>query len=232
MQDERTKGGFKQAVRKLLPETILREREIISRLGPRAGTIYARLKLLESIGVRSSQRGRLLPTNPHSVLFLCFGNIMRSPMAEALFRKAAREAHLTDVESFSAGLHAIPGREAHSWALTAAAEMGVPLTDHRACLLTAQLVDRADVVLVMDFQNKAEFFASYPTAKDKVLLLSDFSDVPMRGREIPDPYFGNLDTTRSCYAMLQTCIHNLIGTLVTLRTTPLAAKASSGASRG
>ena len=227
MQNERGKRGFKQALRKVLPDTILREREIIYRLGPRAGAIYARLKILDSIGVRSAQGERALPTNTHSVLFVCFGNIMRSPMAEVLFRKAAREARLTDVESCSSGLHAIPGNKAHPWALTASAEMGVPLTDHRARLLTPELVDRADVIFVMDFQNKAEFLASYPPAKDKVLLLSEFSEGPTRGREIPDPYFGNLDTTRACYVMLQVCIRNLIGTLVTMRTTQLSAKASS-----
>ena len=225
MTGEQAKPGIRQAVRNMVPEALRRERDILLRLGPRAGAVYARLRLLDFLRVHS-QDTRFLGPNTHSVVFVCFGNIMRSPMAEALFRQAAREAHLTDVEAFSAGLHAIPGREAHPWALSAAAEMGLPLTGHRARRLTAEIVSRADVVFAMDLQNKAELLASYPEARQKLLLLSAFAPGKARDREIPDPYFGNLDTTRRCYGMLQACIRNLAAALVALRTTQVPPKAS------
>jgi len=93
--------------------------------------------------------------------------------------------------------------------LTASQELGLPLTQHRAQLLTAELVAQADAIFVMDFQNKAEVLALYPEAKEKVLMLSAYADGAGRPREIPDPYFGDLDATRNCYAILQTCIRNL-----------------------
>ena len=226
MKGDQEKSRIRQAIRNLVPKALLRERDILLRLGAQAGAVYARLKLLDSVGVRSQNTGFLGP-NTHFVVFVCFGNIMRSPMAEALFRKAAVEADLTDVETSSAGLHAIPGREAYPWALTAAAEIGLPLTEHRARRLTPDMVSRADVIFAMDLQNKAELLASYPESRQKVLMLGAFADGKARDREIPDPYFGNLDTTRSCYVMLQTCIRNLTAALVTLRTTEVPPKASS-----
>jgi protein-tyrosine-phosphatase len=227
MTGDPTKSGIRQTIRNLLPKALLRERDIMSRLGPKARAVYARLKLLDSLGVRS-QNTHFLGPNPHSVVFVCFGNIMRSPMAEALFRKAALGADLTDVEISSAGLHAIPGREAHPWALRAAAEMGLPLTEHRARRLTPEMVSRADSIFSMDLQNKAELLAFYPESRKKILMLSAFADGKARDREIPDPYFGNLDTTRCCYVTLQTCVLNLTAALVALRTIRVPPKAPSG----
>ena len=227
MTSNQEKPVIWEAIRNLVPKAVLRERDIILRLGSQAGAVYARLKLLDALGVRS-QNTRLLGPNTHFVLFVCFGNIMRSPMAEALFRKAARDADLRGVETSSAGLHAIPGREAYPWALSAAAEMGLPLTEHRARHLTPDLVSRADVIFAMDFQNKAELLAAYPESRQKVLMLSAFAEGNARNREISDPYFGNLDTTRRCYVILQTCIRNLTAALVASRTTQDPPKASLG----
>jgi protein-tyrosine phosphatase len=222
------KGGIKHAVRSVIPRALLREREIFLRLGPKAGTIYARLKLLDSLRVRA-QDSRALRPDVGSVLFICFGNIMRSPMAEVLFRKAAKDTNLP-VEANSAGLHAIAGREAHPWALTASAEMGVPLTNHRSRILTPALVCSADAIFAMDFQNKSELLALYPEAAEKVLMLSAFAPGDARDREIADPYFGNVDSTRTCYATLQACIGNLTAALLNFHTTKVPSETSSGAS--
>jgi protein-tyrosine-phosphatase len=51
--------------------------------------------------------------------------------------------------------------------------------------------------------------ALYPEAEDKILMLSAYANGPERYREIPDPYFGDLEDTRCCYAVLHTCIRNL-----------------------
>jgi len=136
-------------------------------------------------------------------------------MAEALFRKSAMDAKLP-VQVCSAGLHAIPGTPAHAWALSASQEIGLPLTEHRAQLLTPELVSQVDVIFAMDFQNKAELLALYPQHRSRVLMLGEYAEGATRGSEVPDPYYGNLDTTRNCYALLQSCIRNLITELLRL----------------
>jgi len=200
------------SLRNLVPDSLLRERETILRLGPKAGPIYARLRLLDLVGVRSPNMRGVSPA-ARSFLFVCFGNLMRSPMAEAFFRKAVGDAGLHGIHGASAGLHAIPGNEAHPWALTASQGIGLPLTSHRAQPVTPDLVTQADAIFAMDFQNKAELLARFPEFESKILMLSAYADGPFRYREIPDPYFGDIDATRRCYGVLQACIRNLTAEL-------------------
>lgn len=198
---------FKTSLRKIIPERILQERGIIIRLGPSAGRIYARMRLLETIGMNPHNQ-RLVPTNASSFVFVCFGNIMRSPMAAALLKRSATDAKM-DIHSDSAGLHAIPGKAAHPWAQAAANELGISLADHHAKLLTAEMVEKADAIFAMDFQNLSELVSLYPHCKNKIFMLSAYAGDP-RLHEISDPYAGDLDTTRQCYRILQTCVRNLV----------------------
>jgi len=207
MEPNQNNTALRQWVRKQLPEALLREREAFLRLGSKARWVYARLRVIDLMGVRP--KGEHLKSGTRSFLFVCFGNLMRSPMAEVLFRRSATEAHLTDLQISSAGIHAVVGREAHPRAVTVSHEIGVPLSQHRAQLLSPQLVSRADVIFVMDLQNMAEVLSLYPEAKEKVLMLSAYAEGPERNRDIKDPYIGDLDATRRCFAILQTCIRNL-----------------------
>ena len=80
----------KDVLRKFIPDFLLKRRSIVLRLGPRAGRIYATLRLRNALRVRASNR-RLVPPSARSFLFVCFGNIMRSAMAEFLMRQAFSE---------------------------------------------------------------------------------------------------------------------------------------------
>lgn len=201
---------FKASVRKIVPEKLLKERGVAMRLGPGAGRSYAQMRLLGAIGLNPVEN-RLVPAHARTLVFVCFGNIMRSPMADALLKQAAAGAKI-DIRSDSAGLHAIPGKPAHTWALTAANELGISLSDHAVKLLTPEIVEHADAVLAMDLQNLAELQHLYPGFKNKFFLLGAYAGSP-RIREIPDPYLGDLETTRQCYRVLQTCVRNLMASL-------------------
>jgi protein-tyrosine-phosphatase len=156
----------------------------------------------------NQKNNRDVPAKARSFLFVCFGNIMRSPMADALLKQAAGEANI-GIRSDSAGLHAISGEAAHPWAQAAAIEMGISLANHHAKLLTSEAVEQADAVFAMDMQNLAELLTLYPHFKDKFFMLSAYSGDP-RLREISDPYLGDLETTRRCYGVLKTCVQNLL----------------------
>ena len=204
------KTASKALLRKLVPNYLLQERAIVQRLGPLAGRIYAGSRVLDSLGIRTEKR-RLAPSSARSVLFVCFGNIMRSAMAEFLMRKELSEAGLTEqVRIMSAGLHATAGKEAHPWAQDAAANLGVSLQEHRAKLLTREMVEQADCVFAMDFQNKAELLTLYPEAQEKICMLSAYGEGAWQYREISDPYHQDLESTRVCAQQLRTCIRNLI----------------------
>lgn len=203
------KADAKWLVRKLIPKRLLKGRDLYFRLGSKAGPIYARLSLLDMIGVRHTNKRRV-PSGARSFVFVCHGNIMRSPMAEAMMKHLLREQPQDDFSVVSAGLHATPGREAHPWAQLVSRQMGIPLTQHRAQLVTAAMVEQADAIFAMDFLNQAELLALYPHAAQKIFMLSAYAEPPLRYREIPDPYYGDEEATRRCYAVLMTCVRNLV----------------------
>jgi protein-tyrosine phosphatase len=210
----------KDVLRRLIPNFLLQQRGIVRRLGPRAGRIYAGLRLRDVLGVRTANQRRV-PQSARSFLFVCFGNIMRSAMAEFLMRQALHEAGAEQqVRIVSAGLHATAGREAHPWAQEAAAYLGISLAEHRAKPLTVEMVSQADCVLAMDFQNKAELLTLYPETQEKIFMLSTYAEGPWQYREIPDPYLGDLEATRFCGKQLRTCIQNLIASTVLSSSTP------------
>lgn len=207
-----SKALLKRLLRPILPAKWLKDREVYLRLGPQTGGTYLRLRMFDAVGFRHSNKKKV-PAGAKSFVFVCFGNIMRSPMAELMFRRTLAEHGEYDLDICSAGIHAIPGSPAHARSLIAGRELGLPLDYHRSRLLTAEMVDRADAIFAMDFQNKAELLNLYPEAKDKIFMLSAYAAGKDRYREIPDPFFGDQDAARRCYALLQTCVHNLVKSL-------------------
>lgn len=126
-----------------------------------------------------------------SVLFVCMGNICRSPTAEGVFRHHVSEAGLAEhIEIDSAGTHAYhvgepPDRRAQS----AAERRGISLAGIRARRVEAGDFERFTYVLAMDLDNHtllAEF--APPDHHDKIRLFLDYSSGPET--EVPDPYYG------------------------------------------
>jgi len=215
-------SGRKEKEGKLAPKVLREQRSVTARSGSRAGRIYARLRLLDMMKINTANP-RMARRDAKSFLFVCFGNIMRSAMAEALMYRALSELKVNDanIHIMSAGLHATPGRETHPWALQAAGELGVALHDHRARLLTMEMIEQADCILAMDFQNQAEILALYPAAKEKICMMSAYAEGPWKNREIPDPYLTDENGTRYCARQLQVCVENLVrSTLLSSSTDP------------
>lgn len=207
---------WKDVVRRFIPRFLLQQRGIMRRLGPGAGRIYAGLRFRDVMGMRGENQ-RQVPPTARSFVFVCFGNIMRSAMAEFLTRKALSQelkGGTKDVRVVSAGLHANPGREAHPWMQEAANGLGISLAPHRAKPLTREMVDQADAIFAMDFQNKAELLTLYADSADKIYMLSAYAEGPWKDREIPDPYLADLEGTRYCARQLEVCIHNLLAATV------------------
>ncbi len=210
------RSALKEALRAVIPRRLLAERGIIRRLGGRAGRTYLKLRVLEWAGMRASNMCRA-PQESRSFLFVCYGNIMRSPMAEQMFKRALADRAVAGAQVGSAGIHAIAGSEAHPRARLAARELALPLDDHRSRLLTPSMVEHADAIFAMDFQNKAELLELFPQAKHKIFMLGAYADGAKRC-EIPDPFFGDQNAARRCYRVLQNCIDNLAESLWPRRT--------------
>lgn len=125
------------------------------------------------------------------VLFVCLGNICRSPSAEGVMRACLAERGLEDrVEVDSAGTIGYHvGEPADARMRRAAASRGYDLTS-AARQVTSEDFERFDLVVAMDRSNLAELREMAPPGADgKVRLLSEF--LPQGSpRDVPDPYWG------------------------------------------
>jgi protein-tyrosine phosphatase len=126
------------------------------------------------------------------ILFVCMGNICRSPTAEGVFREyLTRHAPDLDVEVDSAGTHDYHvGEPPDPRALRAAAGRGLDLSGLRARQVEPRDFERFDLILAMDGDNHAELVRrSPPGLRPRIRLLLEFAASPGR-RDVPDPYYG------------------------------------------
>jgi len=149
------------------------------------------------------------PANIQNILFVCAGNICRSPMAEWQLKALLWENAITGMQVGSAGLIALPGNSASFNAVRVAKENSVSLEEHKARLITTELIDNADLVLVMESHQGHELITDHPQASEKILLLRHFARYGSRERGISDPYGRNLEAYRFCYEDIKECVESL-----------------------
>jgi len=126
------------------------------------------------------------------VLFVCMGNICRSPTAEGVFAKLVKERGLEHSFSIdSAGTHAYHIDEAPDLrAQRAAQERGIDLSGLRARKVVYGDFEDFDFLLAMDENNYGLLMAACPeTHRGKIRYLLDFAP-HLNVREVPDPYYG------------------------------------------
>jgi protein-tyrosine-phosphatase len=194
--------------KKLVPRTWVQEVRRYRRFSKAERGLYFKIRITNGIRLRGSTR-QAIPKSARSFVFVCFGNIMRSPMCEALFRRVTKPYSNLNLDIVSAGLNAAAGTPPHPWAVSAAKKMEISLEGYRAKPLSRIMVDRADAILAMDYQNQVELLSRYPDAADKFFLLGCYAGTNSRPIEIRDPFFGSEEETVSCYHLLQTCTQNL-----------------------
>ena len=126
------------------------------------------------------------------VLFVCMGNICRSPTAHGVFRQLVIDENLTDIiEIDSAGTHAYHvGNPPDSRAQQTARSRGIDLSDLTARQARSDDFHEFDYVLAMDSDNYHGLRAICPNGmEERLYMFLDFAPT-IKSREVPDPYYG------------------------------------------
>jgi protein-tyrosine phosphatase len=153
-----------------------------------------------------------------SVLFVCLGNICRSPTAEGVMRAIVADAGLDDAilvdSAGTAGWHA--GDPPDRRAAAEARNRGVDLTAQRGRQVTLEDFDRFDLVIAMDHENAAALraFAIDESGRAKVRLLREFDPAATDGDlEVPDPYYDGPDGFVHVYDVIDAACRGLLAHL-------------------
>lgn len=146
---------------------------------------------------------------PKKIMFVCMGNICRSPLAEAVFYNKISSNKLKDKyisdSSGVTGYHT--GEKADKRMRETALRHGIVI-NHRAKKLTLKHIDEFDLVLAMDYSNMQEIkdMAGSSFNHDKIRMFREFDPVKNDGMDVPDPYYGGASGFENVYRIVdRTC---------------------------
>lgn len=149
-----------------------------------------------------------------NILFVCMGNICRSPTAEAVFRQALIDTGIAGIEFDSAGTEDYHvGQAPDRRSIATARRHGIDMSGLRARQVSAADLSRFDLLLCADEVNLSALqrrFGDGGRAERHLLLPWLGIDAP---REVPDPYYGNDSDFESVFALLQQAAGRLCGRL-------------------
>jgi protein-tyrosine phosphatase len=154
---------------------------------------------------------------PTKILFLCHGNICRSPMAEFVMKDLVRKAGIENLEVESAALHRDElGSDTHRRTRGKLAEMGVPFSPRAAWLISAEKAREYDYLIGMDERNISDLKSLvFPEDLPKIRKLLEFAG---SAKDIADPWYTrNFDETyadvlEGCTALLKRLLDSDGGT--------------------
>lgn len=150
------------------------------------------------------------------IMFVCTGNICRSPLAHAVFEdlvhRAGRQGEFEVESSGTTAYHV--GEPADARMRKTARQHGVDI-NHRARHFSAYDFEEYDLILAMDNQNLANIKRQAPdsTAANKVRLFRDFDPAAQPGSEVPDPYYGGAEGFERVYTMVERTCRELLAAL-------------------
>lgn len=147
------------------------------------------------------------------VLFVCDGNICRSPLAAEYLRHRVVQSGLSHVVVDSAGVLGIEGCPAAKLSIEVGRDAGLDLTGHRSRGVATSDMRTADLVITMQLSQLEALDRRFPAAGQRRLLLRSFEDGPHpRGGapELADPVSGPIEGYRDAFAVIRTCVDHLV----------------------
>ncbi len=143
------------------------------------------------------------------ILFICTGNVCRSPMADGLLKYMLRGRN--DIQIVSAGLGALDGLKATDSAIEVMAELGIDISLHVSQSLNSDLVQQADFIFTMTRQQQDTVQTLYPSAAEKTFLVREFEESrTTENRDIADPIGQSTEVYRRTRDQIRDALPSLI----------------------
>jgi glycine hydroxymethyltransferase len=144
-----------------------------------------------------------------TILFVCTGNICRSPMAEGIFRHIMKGRR--DFQVMSAGIGAVEGQPPSVHAVQAVRELGIDISKQRSRMLSSELVHEADYIFGMTHSHVDSVYLLYPEAAEKTFLLREFDEtLDIFEKDISDPIGGSYEVYLNCRDQIEQGIASLL----------------------
>ncbi|MDD5120281.1 MAG: L-threonylcarbamoyladenylate synthase [Candidatus Omnitrophica bacterium] len=143
------------------------------------------------------------------ILFVCTGNSCRSVMAEMYLKKLLTKMKREDVEVSSAGMMALEGAGASFETRQVLAQEGIDAGMHRAQRVTKELVDRADIILVMEKIHEERVLELAPRVKNRLFLLKEFAKINDNSLNIADPVGGSYEFYKEIFSTIKDAVERI-----------------------
>lgn len=149
------------------------------------------------------------------ILFVCLGNICRSPVAKGICRQLIKERGLEDiieVDSCGTGQWHV-GSPAHPETIKAARTIDVSLDDHRARQVNARDFQKFDLIVAIDRSNYRDLISFRLHREGQVVLLRDFDELS-KDKDVPDPFYGGEQGFYETQKIIQIAVAKLLDSVI------------------
>jgi protein-tyrosine-phosphatase len=152
-----------------------------------------------------------------NILIICTGNTCRSPLAEGILKSILQERGIVNVHVSSAGIGAMNGMMATPYAIEAARNWNVDISNHQARQLTRELIEQSDLILAMASEHVETVLKKAPNAGKKTFMLKAFPTPYSSPQErIQDPIGGTLDEYNQTFLELDEILRRIVNRIIEL----------------
>ncbi|MCB9135218.1 MAG: low molecular weight phosphotyrosine protein phosphatase [Anaerolineales bacterium] len=171
---------------------------------------------MKSLGIILLLFEELILLQKTRILFVCLGNIVRSPLAENMFRYLVTQAKMGDAfEIASAGTGGWHVGESPDGRMRRVAAQRGLIYNGSACQFSPDDFEHYDWIIAMDRDNRANLLAQTQTQahREKVHLMREFDPLAGRHTDVPDPYYGGLSGFEEVYDIIERACRGLFEVL-------------------
>ncbi len=145
----------------------------------------------------------------NKILFVCLGNLCRSPMAEYLMRDCLKNSGNSSITVYSGGLLYNVEKPVPQEINDLMKESGIDISGHRSRQVTREMIKECDLIVVMELRQKEELIKNYPECASRIFLLSQWDPSNSEERDVADPIGQTFSFYRNCFNEIKILVKGL-----------------------